>query len=87
MIVIFFININFIVQLFVKLECDELEILEHTKELLEELGPAREDAMTSQEMEGTREKDKDEESEDGDEEDSEQLEEETAETDNSMELS
>ena len=34
-------------QLFSKLECDEVEMLEHTRELLEELGP--EEAMASEE--------------------------------------
>ena len=79
-------------QLFGKLECDEMEILEHTQELLEELGP--EEAMTGEEIEGGGgeegdEKDQDEESEDGlEDSDSEQLGEdrEQAETDN-MDLS
>lgn len=85
---------KFIVQLFSKLECDEMEIIEHTQELLEELGP--EEAMASEEIEGGggggeegEEKDQDEELEDGlEDSDSEQLEEdrEQAETDN-MDLS
>ena len=85
---------KFFVQLFSKLECDEMEILEHTQELLEELGP--EEAMASEEIEEGggggeegKEIDQDEESEDGlEDSDSEQLEEdrEQAETDN-MDLS
>lgn len=57
-----------------------MEILEHTKELLEELGP--EEAMAGQETEGEGGQD----NEDLEDSDSEQLEEDNAETDN-MDLS
>lgn len=64
----FTVILNSFLQLFSKLECDEMEILEHTKELLEELGPG--EAKASEERE--EEEDHDGELEDSD---SEQLEE------------
>ena len=60
-----------------------MEILEHTKELLEELGP--EEAMADQETEGEG-GERDQDDEDLEDSGSEQLEEDNAETDN-MDLS
>ena len=45
-------------QLFTKLECDETEILEHTVELLRELGPGGSTEQTA-EMEGEGEGEED----------------------------